>query len=216
MGTSGRVSSLLQALTLIGLDNVRTLVLSVNVFSQFDGNTHVAAHLPCMWDHSIATSNLAQQIACAENCSKGVLEECFTAGLLHDVGKLVLMAELPREALPLYTAHGGISAEAERERLGCTHAEVGAYLISIWGLPLPLVHAVAHHHRPGEAGDTKFSALTAVHAADVIVSEVDPSPLNHDVSLDGEYLIGLGMNDRESVWRGLYGDGTSKAAAAGH
>ena len=122
MGTSGRVSSLLQALTLIGLDNVRTLVLSVNVFSQFDGNARVAAHLPCIWDHSIAVSNLAQKIAATENGSKGMLEECFTAGLLHDLGKIVLLAELPREALQLYTKTGA-GPESERERLGCTHSK---------------------------------------------------------------------------------------------
>ena len=216
MGTSGRVSSLLQALTLIGLDNVRTLVLSVNVFSQFEGNAHVAAHLPCIWDHSIAVSKLAQQISAAENCGKAELEESFTAGLLHDVGRVVLMAELPKEALELYLTKSGTTTDAERARLGCTHAEVGAYLISIWGLPLPLVHAVASHHHPGESTETKFSALTAVHAADVSVSEGDPSALNHDAVLDVQYLSRFGLSEREGVWRGLYKAGASKGASANH
>jgi putative nucleotidyltransferase with HDIG domain len=204
MGTSGRVSSLLQSLTLIGLDNVRTLVLSVNVFSQFDGNARVAASLPCLWDHSIAVSKLAQQIAAAENCPKALLEECFTAGLLHDLGKLVLMAEFPKECLEVYTARSDMNANLERERLGCTHAEVGAYLMSSWGLPFPLVHAVAYHHHPAETAETKFSTLTAVHAADAIASEGDPSPLNHDIALDQPYLNRLGLSERESVWRSLY------------
>ena len=204
MGTSGRVSSLLQSLTLIGLDNVRTLVLSVNVFAQFDGNARVAASLPCLWDHSIAVSKLAQQIAAAENCPKALLEECFTAGLLHDLGKLVLMAEFPKECLQVYTAKSDMHADVERERIGCTHAEVGAYLMSIWGLPFPLVHAVAYHHHPAEAAETKSSTLTAVHAADAIASEGDPSPLNHDIALDQLYLNRLGLSERESVWRGLY------------
>ena len=203
MGTSGRVSSLLQSLTLIGLDNVRTLVLSVNVFAQFDGNSRVAASLPCLWDHSTAVSKLAQQIAAAENCPKALLEECFTAGLLHDLGKLVLMAEFPKECLEVYTAKSDMRANVERERIGCTHAEVGAYLMSIWGLPFPLVHAVAYHHHPAETADTKFSTLTAVHAADAIASEGDPSPLNHDIALDQPYLNRLGLSERESVWRGL-------------
>jgi putative nucleotidyltransferase with HDIG domain len=204
MGTSGRVSRLQQALTLIGLDNVRTLVLSVNVFSQFDGNARAAASLPCLWEHSIAVSKLAQQIAMAENCPKALLEECFTAGLLHDLGKLVLMAEFPKECLGVYATKSGTSTDVERERLGCTHAEVGAYLMSIWGLPLPLVHAVAHHHHPAEAAETKFSPLTAVHAADAIASEADPSPLIHDIALDQPYLRRLGLSERVSVWRGLY------------
>ena len=213
MGTSGRVSRLLQALTLIGLDNVRTLVLSVNVLSQFDGNTQVATSLPCLWDHSIAVSKLAQQIAAAENCAKALLEECFTAGLLHDLGKLVLMAEFPKKCLEVYAAKSDASAEMERERLGCTHAEVGAYLMSIWGLPLPLVHAVAYHHHPAEAGETKFSPLTAVHAADAIASEADPSPLIHDIALDQQYLSRLGLSERVSLWRGLYKGDPSHFAA---
>ena len=204
MGTSGRVSRLQQALTLIGLDNVRTLVLSVNVFSQFDGNARVAANLPCLWEHSIAVSKLAQQIAAAENCPKTLLEECFTAGLLHDLGKLVLMAEFPKECLGIYATKSGTSTDVERERLGCTHAEVGAYLMSIWGLPFPLVHAVAFHHHPVETAETKFSTLTAVHAADAIASEADPSPWNHDVALDQPYLSRLGLSERESVWRNLF------------
>ena len=204
MGTSGRVSSLLQALTLIGLDNVRTLVLSVNVFSQFDGNARVAASLPCLWEHSITVSKLAQQIATAENCPKALLEECFTAGLLHDLGKLVLMAEFPKECLEVYATKSDTSTDMERERLGCTHAEVGAYLMSIWGLPLPLVHAVAYHHHPAEAAETKFSPLTAVHAADAIASEADPSPLIHDIALDQPYLSRLGLSERVSVWQGLH------------
>lgn len=204
MGTSGRVSSLLQALTLIGLDNVRTLVLSVNVFSQFDGNPRVAANLPCLWDHSVAVSKMAQQIAAAENCAKALLEECFTAGLLHDLGKLVLMAEFPKECLQVYAAKPITSTDVERQRLGCTHSEVGAYLMSIWGLPFPLVHAVAFHHHPAETADTKFSTLTAVHAADAITSEADFSPLNHDVELDRPYLSRLGLSERESAWRGLF------------
>jgi HD-like signal output (HDOD) protein len=212
LGTSGRVSSLSQALTLIGLDNVRSLVLSVNVFSQFHGNASVAAHLPHIWDHSIAVSNLAQRIGSAENGGKGLLEECFTAGLLHDLGKVILLAELLRETLQLYTTAAGACPESERARLGCTHAEVGAYLMSIWGLPLPLVHAVAHHHTPYEAEELKFSSLTAVHAADAIISERDPSLLNHDGGLDLQYLRRLGLGDKESAWRGLCNHAATKAA----
>ena len=215
MGTSGRVSRLQQALTLIGLDNVRTLVLSVNVFSQFDGNARVAANLPCLWDHSIAVSKLAQQIAAAENCAKALLEECFTAGLLHDLGKLVLMAEFPKQCLEVYAAKSDARADVEKERLGCTHAEVGAYLMSIWGLPFPLVHAVAFHHHPAETAETKFSTLTAVHAADAITSEADPSPLNHDVELDRPYLSRLGLSERESAWRGLF-KGEPVTSASSH
>ena len=204
LGTSGRVSSLPQALTLIGNETVRTLALSVHVFSQFDGNPKVAANLPALWDHSVAVSTLAQRIANSEGCPKGMLEECFTAGLLHDLGKVVLLAELPQDYLKVSATPPKEGTDPERDLLGCTHAEVGAYLMSIWGLPFPLVHAVAYHHHPKESAETGFSPLTAVHVADAIVSEADTSPLNHDITLDLEYLGRLGLSDKETGWRGLY------------
>lgn len=215
VGASGRVSSLSQAVTLIGTETVRTLVLSVHVFSQFDGNARVAASLPALWDHSIAVSTLAQQIAAAENCPKALVEECFTAGLLHDIGKVVMMAELPKEYLEVYASASAANTEFERERMGCTHAEVGAYLMSIWGLPLPLVHAVAYHHRPRETGETRFSSLTAVHVADVVAGEIDSALLNRDAILDDEYLGRLGLKEKVASWRSLLKAEGGKGAKAG-
>lgn len=213
MGTSGRVSSLVQALTLIGTETVRTLVLSVHVFSQFDGRAQVAAVLPALWEHSIAVSSLAQRIAGAENCPKALVEESFTAGLLHDIGKVVLLSELPRKSQQIFENKAESEKDLEREKLGCTHAEVGAYLMSIWGLPLPLVHAVAFHHRPLESADTHFSSLTAVHVADAIASESDAAPVNHDAELDRGYLERLGLEEREAVWRGLRTENSANRAA---
>ncbi len=212
VGASGRVSSLVQALSLIGTETVRTLVLSVHVFSQFDSNAHVAATLPALWDHSVAVSSLAQRIASAESCAKAMVEESFTGGLLHDIGKVVLLAEMPREYHQIFEENSA-SKDKELESLGCTHAEVGAYLMSIWGLPLSLVHAVAFHHRPSESAETQFSSLTAVHVADAIASATDASPLNHDAELDTIYLERLGLTARESVWRGFYAEQTCLAAA---
>lgn len=204
VGASGRVSSLQQALTLIGTETVRTLVLSVHVFAQFDGNPRVAANLPALWDHSIAVSILAQHIAAAEGCPKALLEECFTAGLLHDIGKIVLLAELPLDYLEVCSQGPEEKADRERALLGCTHAEVGAYLMSIWGLPFSLVRAVAYHHHPSETAETKFSSLTAVHVADVVASGTDRLALNHDIELDVNYLDRLGLRQKEGLWRSFH------------
>jgi HD-like signal output (HDOD) protein len=204
LGTCGRVSNLLQAISLIGIETVRTLVLSVHVFSQFDGNSEVAAYLPALWDHSVEVGKLACRIAQSENRAKAELEESLTAGLLHDLGKIVFLAELPREyrAIVFEGAPGSVVAR-ELEHLGCTHAQVGGYLISIWGLPIPLVRAVAFHDRPLDSGETQFSSLTAVHAGDAIMSGSDAAPINRDNELDLSYLERLGLGARVDVWRGL-------------
>lgn len=207
IGVRGQVSSLLQALSLIGTETVRTLVLSVHVFSQFDGNSEVAAYLPALWEHSVGVASVAQRIAGSENRNKAMAEESFTAGLLHDVGKAVLLAELfheYRRILDRPDGAPGLIVSLELEQFGCTHAQVGAYLMSIWGLPAPLVHAVAFHHRPSETAETQFSSLTAVHAADAIASAADASLLNRDVELDLDYLDRLGVRERETLWRSFY------------
>lgn len=204
VGASGRVSSLVQALSLIGTETVRTLVLSVHVFSQLDSNAQAVASLPALWDHSVAVSSLAQRIASSEGCAKAMVEESFTAGLLHDIGKVVLLAEMPREYHQIFEKNSGANQHLELERLGCTHAEVGAYLMSIWGLPLPLVHAVAFHHHPSDTAETQFSSLTAVHAANAIASATDVSLLNHDIELDLNYLHRLGLREKEALWRSFH------------
>ena len=215
IGASGRVTSLLQAMSLIGTEAVRMLVLSVHVFSQFDGNPKVAAYLPVLWDHSVSTASLAQHIATSEGVAKPLVEECFTAGLLHDVGKAVLLSEMPVEYRLIVerkeppAQEVGELESTERKLLGCTHAEIGAYLMSIWGLPLPLVRAVAFHHCPAASAETEFSSLTAVHAADAIVASVDSSPLNRDTRIDLGYLEALGFGPKVEVWRGLFAADTA-------
>lgn len=204
IGTHGRVSSLLQAVSLIGTETVRTLVLSVHVFSRCDGNSEVAAYLPALWDHSVAAASLAQRVASSQTCGKAMVEESFTAGLLHDIGKVILLSEMLSKYRQILGTKGGSILSLELEHMGCTHAQVGAYLMSIWGLPVPLVHAVAFHDSPSDTKETQFSALTAVHVADAIVSATDPSTLNHDIEMDLCYLDRLGLREREAVWRSLH------------
>jgi putative nucleotidyltransferase with HDIG domain len=203
IGARGRVSSLLQAVSLIGTETVRTLVLSFHVFSECKDSA-MARYLPALWEHSVAVASLARRIALSEKADKMLADESFTAGLLHDVGKAVLLAEMLDKYANILSSNPSSTMALELEQLGCTHAQVGAYLISIWGLPLPLVHAVAFHHDPMDSGENQFSSLTAVHAADAIASLNDPSQLNHDIELDLKYLQRLAMVEKEPVWRSFY------------
>lgn len=83
-------------MSLIGTESVRTLGLSVHVFSQCDGNSEVAACLPALWNHSVAVASLPQSIATSERCPKSMMEGRFTARLLHDIGKVIFLAEIDK------------------------------------------------------------------------------------------------------------------------
>jgi len=214
MGVRHEVSNPTQAVTLIGTEMVRALVLSVHVFSQFENQRGAAPYLTALWEHSIEVGCLAQRIAAGQTCAKGLVDESFTAGLLHEIGKLVLLAQMPKEygvILESVEKKSATLATAEREQFGCTHADLGAYLMSIWGLPHPLIHAVAFHDRPSESVEKRFSSLTAVHGADAVVSLTNGSVILQDVQLDANYLQELGLSGREEGWRGLYGQQIKQA-----
>ena len=214
MGARYNISSPTQAVTLIGTEMVRALVLSVHVFSQFKDST--STECATLWEHSIAVACLAQHIAISERCSKAMVDESFTAGILHEIGKLVLLAEMPQayaEVLATLAKQPGTLAAAEQSRLGCTHADLGAYLMSIWGLPQSLVRAVAYHDRPSESVEQGLSSLSVVHGADAIVSSTSDSLIIQDVQWDESYLQALGLSGREPIWRAIYQQQLEQAKA---
>lgn len=203
IGFHGRVLSLRQAVSLIGLDTVRTLALTVHVFSHFGKHASASEQITALWDHSVQVAGLAQRIATAEDGHKAMTEESFAAGLLHDLGKVIFLGERAKEYQEIRRR---LEAETEKdiekvetEVLGCSHAQMGAYLLSIWGLPASLVHAVAFHHQPSLAIESGFSALTAVHCADLLAHAAQKGP--EVTQADRAYLERLGLADKMGEWR---------------
>lgn len=205
IGVHGQVLSLRQAVSLIGLETVRTLALTIHVFSRFGRDKGTSTQVTALWEHSVQVAALAQRIAAAENSPKAMVEECFAAGLLHDLGKVILLGERNKEYGEIrkcLEADGDADIEdLEAERLGFSHAQLGAYLMSIWGLPASLVHAVAFHHRPSQTIEPGFSALTAVHCADALTHAAGHS--FEKIAVDQPYLERLGLAARVSAWQEL-------------
>jgi putative nucleotidyltransferase with HDIG domain len=168
-GLRRRISNPADAVAYLGLDHVQHLFLAVHAFSQFTPPRASSFSIELLWEHSLATAAMAKSIAKEEEAGKVVAEDAFTAGLLHDLGKLMLACRLVRshsEAVYAAKMRGVPLWVAEQEVLSVTHAEVGAYLLGLWGLPDSIVESVAYHHRPMECVGTGFCALTALHAAD--------------------------------------------------
>lgn len=205
-GFSREVSSAGEAVSLLGTGAIRSLVLATELFSKFQKDQKGACwpHHHGLWWHSMRVGQWARRIVEIEQGGSNLAEEAFTAGVLHDVGQLILMDQMPQEYLDLLaraSRQNRVKTEVEREVLGATHAEVGAYLLDLWGLPAPLVEAVALHHEPGRSCEPTWGSLTAVHVANVLEEaqqSEDPGAVVR--LLDGLYLDQLGLGSRVHCW----------------
>ena len=199
------------AVAYLGLSTLRALVLSLQLFSQFNPRLSSVFSMDELSDHSWRTGVMARRIAEAEHSSTAISDQCFLAGLLHHVGCLVLASGLPVQfSQVLQAAHLGSQPmwEIEKTRLGASHAEVGGYLLGLWGLPNPVIEAVALHHQPAASPAAEFSPLIAIHVATVLASgSKPPSPERIDLV----HLSALGLSGRLPEWsRRCLGDEPSK------
>jgi len=219
-GLSAPVSNPLTALSLLGLDTLKSLILSSHIFREFKGGVLDPKEISWLWEHSFAVSVCSRQIAAAQNVSPKEQDEAVTAGLLHDTGKLVLASCLSREykeVLELAASNPDLTlVEAERQVLGCGHAEVGGYLLGLWGIPDPIVEAVAWHLTPGECASASpgFSALTAVHAACAYHCARSTSRMSDRTAIDSVYLARLGLEGRDAAWFATCDRASQKALAS--
>ncbi|MCE1254843.1 MAG: HDOD domain-containing protein [Anaerolineae bacterium] len=203
-GISRSVVNPVQATALLGVDIIRGLILCINIFSQFNPITLEKLGISTLWDHSIHTGSYAKIIARTEHVDEKIADFAFTGGILHDIGKLVLADNLPVQyfsALGTASRKGIELYEAERDVFGTDHSQVGAYLLGLWGLPQPIVEAVAFHHRPLENPTNTFNALSAIHSANYIEHQLHPAnwtPKN--VGIQTAYLEKIKLTNRVDTW----------------
>ena len=203
-GLRRQLSDPTDAVNQLGLETIKSLVLSIHIFANFDSNPALRAQVEQLQHHSLKTAAVARQIARLEKKDRALLDESFTAGLLHDIGRLVLvtnMHERYAEVSAVVQKESVTLQEAERAVFGVNHSEVGGYLLGLWGLPIAIVEAAVFHHCPREQGHTGFTSLTAVHAADFLAHEVGEEPQVLGAPLDKSYLSSAGVLEQLPVWR---------------
>ena len=161
-GFSRRISSVSQALVLLGVNVIKGLILTSSVFGL--GQEQAAD----LWLHSVAVAATAGVLAQRLDLSEP--EEINLAGLLHDLGKVVLVVDMPDELEEIMARieAGQFCFEAEDEVLGFTHPEAGAWLAEAWKLPVALIEPIRHHHDPDQAKESPVQTAV-VHLADILV-----------------------------------------------
>ncbi len=203
-GIRRRITNPAEAVAYLGTDILQALVLSVKVFSSFDDRKIPGFNLEYLWNHCQMTAGIAKKIWQLEGKSKTETDEAFTVGILHDLGMIILASNLPdryEEVLARQKSEGWHRAAAEMNLLGSTHAEVGAYLLGLWGLPDGIVKAVALHHRPGDSPEKKADLLCLIHVANHIAHSLLTDHAGFPGSeLDEPYLRDAGVWNRIPDW----------------
>ncbi|MEP7153219.1 MAG: response regulator [Nitrospira sp.] len=204
-GRGDTVSTAEQAANMLGLDIIQSMVRTGESCSVLSVLGSACLNVERLWAESLETGALARTIAQVEQASPQTIDQAGTAGLLHEIGALVIAghaSERYAQALQLSEDRKLPLWQAEHQIFGCTHAEVGAYLLGLWGISEPMVDAVAYHHAPARHAGGGFSVLTAVHVADHLQSEFSPTEGGGaPAQLDEGYLERLGLTDRVPVWR---------------
>lgn len=203
-GLPREISTLQTAVSFLGTQLVQNLVLSAEVFKVFEKAAPIKGF---SFEDLHLHSQLAAKIAGRIPASSHIHGAAIVAALLHDMGKLVLAVRSPKhferavqgaseERQPLYLV--------EQQLIGVSHAEVGAYLLGIWGLPTPVVEAVAHHHDPNRIPHDALDAVGIVHIANALAHEHPvhapfAGPMPHQ-ALDVAYVESVGMTDSVEEW----------------
>lgn len=171
------VTDIAQAVNLLGLDTVRVLVFSLRIFSQFSLSQKSGLDLTEAWCHSVRVGLFSKVIAMVEGAEASVINDSFAAGLVHDVGKVILAAHFSgqyRKAMLLSKGERMPLTVAETQIFGANHSDVGGYFVSLWGLPTPIVRAVGYHHENCFENGGQFTSLMAVYGANIIEHQNRP------------------------------------------
>ena len=184
-GVKSQISNIPEAIVLLGFNSVRNAVLTLSVVDMFDrGSALKDFSITEFWTHSVATAITSAYLA--EQTHLCPPEDAFTAGLLHDIGKLLLTQYFQSqfEMIWMSSKKNSISFfEAEKRVSMTNHAEIGAYLSKGWKLPEGLIDAIRYHHSVEKpAGD--FDLLLIIHAANIIVNAFKANPDNR-IDLSG-------------------------------
>lgn len=198
-------TSVTDAVAYLGTDTLQALLLHAEAFRAFPVECAITGFsLDELQSHCMRVARLAQAIS----KQIGVTADAFTAGLLHDIGLLILAAQASDDlatSLSRAAKERRPIVEVERERHGVTHADIGAHLLSLWGLPHTVTEAIAGRHNDAWL-KLPFDATAAVHIAEALIEQAETRPASDAFRVpdpNPDYLTQAGVTDRIDQWRTL-------------
>jgi len=206
-GLKQQVTNVVQAAKLLGLSNIRNLVLAAEAFQPTDEDSLPPNFkIDDLWDHSLQVAQFAKRITMHEIEDQKRGDDAFTAGLLHDIGQIILAIKRTDEfgeALRIAQEQGELLIDVEKEIFGATHAEVGGYLLELWGLPDIVTEAITFHNIPSGCEHEEFSIVTALHVANYYSEDGDDEGITVTSSLDMVHLERIGHDHKTEEWYDL-------------
>ncbi|MGD8468700.1 MAG: response regulator, partial [Desulfobacterales bacterium] len=204
-GLVRKISNPKEAVMLLGTETIKALVLSVKIFSEFNQKKLSWFNFDALFNHSMSVSMFAQTISKEERLDKYLINNALMAGMFHDLGKLILVANFQEsyQKILIEARQNKRSLwELENDMFGTSHAEIGAYLMGLWGVDYPVIEAIAFHHCPGKSLASSTGLLTAVHFGDAYDRlKNDDNGCGELKQLDRGYLEYLGVGHRIDDWQ---------------
>jgi HD-like signal output (HDOD) protein len=196
-GMPRRIAETKDAIAFLGLDILKALVLSDHLFAVFDFKKLKGFSCSMLWQHCLKTAFFAKKLVASQTDDKKEIDNTFIAGMLHDVGKLVMgytLTEEFQQIIEVSQSENRAVYKVEMDRLGFTHAEVGTYFIGLWGMPQQLVEAIRYHHQTKAALETGDKVVIAIHLADFFEHNLNVINQGYDKpEIDTETLNEFGL-----------------------
>ena len=201
------ITSAKQAVVFLGVNVLRALIIYNQLTDVKNINSSMLKICKSIQDHSMCVAETSKALAIDFQYDNTKQNDCFMTGLVHDIGKLVLATKINNwDEIQEYAVVNNIPMwQAEEAILGTSHAEVGAYLLGIWGFPPEVIDAIAHHHKPHLLPSDKVSLTTIVHVADAM-SQVHARKDEEIFTehLDNDYMNSLGLENKVHELYGNY------------
>lgn len=217
LGLPQRIVEPVEAVEVLGLETVKALVMALRFLAEHSESQRGYLSLAQVWEHSKHVAQIARDLVLFETKDRAIASQALTAGLLHDLGKVVLATNYDdlygrvhslarKQPVPLW--------EIEKEMFGANHGEIGACLLGMWNMPIAIVDAVALHHEPPLGEHDRLSPLAAVHIANVLEHQLHPSDEFRVMPVvSTPFLNELGLLQRLPIWRATFANQRSRAKA---